>query len=145
MAHDPASVVVNHVGLCVSDLERSCEFYQRTFGFAESSRLQPPDAVCSQLLGIEEPVGLTAVYLERGDFTLELLHYERPGNPGASERVLNEPGLTHLSFMVGDLTSALDAVVAAGGTVVESTNVRGAVMVKDPDGQLLELIPRSQG
>jgi catechol 2,3-dioxygenase-like lactoylglutathione lyase family enzyme len=94
---------------------------------------------------VEEPVGLTAVYLERGEFTLELLHYDRPGNPGPAKRVLNEPGLTHLSFTVGDLTSALDAVVTSGGTVVESTNVRGAVMVKDPDGQLLELIPRSQG
>lgn len=133
--------VVNHVGLCVTDLGRSRRFYE-ALGFTFDRDLRPPDGPTGRLLGIPEPVGLTAVYLTMGGFVLELLHYERDGNPPASARVLNEPGLTHLSIGVDDLRAALDVVRAHGGDVVESSDIGLAVMVRDPDGQLLELLPR---
>ena len=81
----------------------------------------------------------TAVYLRRGDFQLELLAYDRPGNPAYRRREMNEPGLTHLSFSVDDLDAAVDRVAALGGEVV--TRLPVAAMVRDPDGQLLELLP----
>lgn len=131
--------VVTHVGLCVTDLERSQRFYTDAFGFAFSRDLQPPDELTGKLLEVDGP-HLTAVYLTLGDFTLELLAYDREGNPPFRKRVMNEPGLTHLSLTVDDLPGTLERVRAAGGEVVESTNVVVAVMVRDPDGQLVELI-----
>jgi catechol 2,3-dioxygenase-like lactoylglutathione lyase family enzyme len=141
-------VVVNHVGLCVTDLERSRRFYVEALGFEHQRDLRPPDAACTRLLDVAEPVGLTASYLTRGSFVLELLHYERDGNPEAAPRVMNEPGLTHLSFTTDDLPAALEAVRRCGGEVIESSDLQVAIMVRDPDGQLLELLtspPSSAG
>jgi lactoylglutathione lyase len=53
--------------------------------------------------------------------------------------VVNEPGLTYLSFSVEDLDASVERVRALGGVIV--SRVPGAVMVRDPDGQLLELLP----
>jgi catechol 2,3-dioxygenase-like lactoylglutathione lyase family enzyme len=133
-------VTVTHVGLCVADLERSRRFYGDALGFAEVRSLRPPDGVCSTLLRVPLPVGLTAVYLTRGDFVLELLHFERSGNPAARDRAMNEPGLTHLSLTTDDLPGTLAVVAELGGEVLDDTDVGVAVMVRDPDGQLLELL-----
>ncbi len=135
------TVTVNHLGLGVADIERSRSFYENVLGFEFAYELHPPDPICSTLLEVAEPVGLTAVYLTSGSFTLELLHFERPGNPSAVVRVMNEPGFTHLSFTVPELAAAVAAVVEYGGQVLEATNIGVAVMVRDPDGQLLELLP----
>jgi lactoylglutathione lyase len=134
------TVTANHVGLCVTDLERSRRFYTEALGFTFASSLQPPDGVCSTLLAVAEPVGLTAVYLTSGTFVLELLHYERDGNPAPAGRVMNEPGLTHLSLTTSDLPATLELVRAHGGEVVADSDVGVAVMVRDPDGQLVELL-----
>jgi lactoylglutathione lyase len=138
--------VVNHVGLCVTDLDRSRRFYEQVFGFAPRNELAVPDAPASRLLGVPEPVGLTAVYLVRDGFVLELLHFDRDGNDPRRARSFTEPGLTHLSFTVPDLPAAQAAVPAAGGEVLDGTDVGGrAVMVRDPDGQLLELLAADTG
>lgn len=132
----------NHVGLAVTDLDRSIAFYEGVFGFAEVQRLAIPDGVGSKLLRVPAPVGLTAVYLRLGGTTLELLHFAREGNEPARERPFTEPGLTHLSFTVDDLDAACARVVELGGEVLVDTAVGGmAVTVRDPDGQLLELLP----
>jgi len=116
-------------------------FYSEVFGFTETRRMEIPDEPASKLLRIDPPVGLTAVYLELGAMVLELLHFEREGNEPGRARSFTEPGLTHLSFTVGDLPAALRRVRDAGGEVLEDTDVAGmAVFVRDPDGQLLELL-----
>lgn len=133
---------MNHVGHHVADLDRSIRFYTGVFGFEELSRLEIPDGVASKLLRVPEPVGLTAVYLGLGGAVLELLHLDRPGNEPARERSFAQPGLTHLSLTVDDVAAACDAVRAHGGEVLTDTDMGGrAIMVRDPDGQLLELLP----
>ena len=58
------------------------------------------------------------------------------------ERSFTEPGLTHLSFSVDDLAATCDLVTEQGGEVLTDTDIGGlAIMVRDPDGQLLELLP----
>jgi lactoylglutathione lyase len=133
--------VTNHVGLCVTDLSRARRFYEDALGFSFQRELRPPDGPTGRLLAVEAPVGLTAVYLTMGDFVLELLHYDRPGNPPFRSRAMNEPGLTHLSITTADLPRTLDRVRELGGEVVEGTDIGLAVMVCDPDGQLVELLP----
>ena len=55
-------------------------------------------------------------------------------------RVVNEPGLTHLSLGVDELEPALAAVVDHGGEVLDDTDIGVAVFVRDPGGQLIELL-----
>ena len=98
------SPVVNHVGLCVSDLGRARRFYMGVFGFAVRNELAVPDRACARLLMVEPPVGLTACYLVLGGFVLELLHFRREGNDPPRDRSFTEPGLTHLSLSVDDLS-----------------------------------------
>lgn len=135
--------VVNHIGLCVTDLARSQRFYEEVLGFSFQRELQVPDEPAARLLRVEPPVGLSAVYLEREGFVLELLHFDRPGNPPARDRPFTEPGLTHISLSVEDVSAVCEQVAAFGGEVLADTDVGGlAIMVRDPDGQLIELLPR---
>jgi lactoylglutathione lyase len=130
--------VITHVGLCVEDLDRARGFYE-ALGFAFQRELQPPEELTGTLLEIASP-HVTAVYLTLGDFVLELLRFDRPDNPPFSKRVMNEPGLTHLSLASDDVAETLDQVRANGGQVLENTNVGPAVLVRDPDGQLIEIV-----
>ena len=133
--------LVNHVGQCVADLDESRRFYCELLGFEPEREMALPDEVAGPFLGVDAPVGLTVVYLRRGAFVLELLHFDRPDNPGAADRRFNEPGLTHLSVSVNDLEAVVARVADLGGTVVSSSPM--AAIVRDPDGQLLELLPMS--
>ena len=54
---------------------------------------------------------------------------------------MNEPGLTHISLSVEDVDGVLGRVEAFGGEVLADTNIGGGVFIKDPDGQLVELLP----
>ena len=132
----------NHVGHCVADLARSRRFYEEALGFTHKYDLPVPDGPASKLLQVPAPVGMTAVYLELDGFTLELLHFDREGNDPQRQRAFTEPGLTHLSITVPDLDAACALGREHGGEVLDDTNVGGrAVMVRDPDGQLVELMP----
>jgi lactoylglutathione lyase len=136
--------VVNHIGLCVTDLDRSRRFYEAVLGFTHQRDLQVPDAPASRLLQVSEPVGLSAVYLERDGFVLELLAFDRDGNAPRRERSFTEPGLTHLSFSVDDIAATCALVEQHGGEVLTDTDMGGlAINVRDPDGQILELLPMS--
>jgi catechol 2,3-dioxygenase-like lactoylglutathione lyase family enzyme len=138
-------VVVNHVGLCVSDLERSKRFYAELFGFEVDGELRPPDDPTARLLGLEPPVGLRAVYLKRGGFRLELLAYEQRAARPPRERPMDEPGLTHLSIGAEDHRALLERVEALGGEVVADRDLGVAAFVRDPDGQLIEVLPSAWG
>ena len=136
---------LTHVGLCVSDLARARRFYCEALGFAFEHELaiagEPTDTLL-RLRGSD----LRAEYLVRDGVRLELLHFASPPAPARRERVMNEHGLTHLSFRVADVDAAIAAVRAAGGSLVEESIVRfpefesAACFVTDPDGQLIELV-----
>lgn len=136
----------NHVGHCVTDLERSIRFYVEVLGFQHLTErdLTLPDQAVAPLLRVPPPVGMTAVYLELDGFTLELLCFDREGNAPARERSFTEPGLTHLSVSVDDIPATCALVREHGGEVLEDTDMGGrAIMVRDPDGQPVELLPSS--
>lgn len=131
-------MIVSHVGLRVTDLARSQRFYE-ALGFTEAVSMHLPDDPAQKLLRIEPPLGLQVVYLRNGAFVLELLAFEHhPSEP--VERAMTDSGLTHLSIGVEDVVAAREAVVAHGGTVLDDSDVGVAVMVRDPDGQLVELL-----
>jgi catechol 2,3-dioxygenase-like lactoylglutathione lyase family enzyme len=133
------NTVFNHVGICVTDVERSRKFYEEVLRFRYWWELEAPDEGTSQLLQIPAPVGLRAMYLVRDSLVLELLHYSEAEAQPFRQRDMNEPGLTHLSFSVGDIPAVLEKVPRYGGQVLADTDMTAAIMIRDPDGQLIEL------
>ncbi|HAM00705.1 MAG TPA: glyoxalase/bleomycin resistance/dioxygenase family protein [Acidimicrobiaceae bacterium] len=123
----------------VSDLARSRRFYENALGFRFWWEFDAPDEASRVLLGLPSLSGLHATYLVRDGLVLELLHVsggdQRPTRP----RTFDDPGLTHLSLAVEDRAGILAKVRQLGGEVLESSDVGAAVMVRDPDGQLIEL------
>ena len=136
-------VVFNHLGQCVTDLARSRRFYTELLGFREDRALKPPDGPSATLLGLEPPLGMTAVYLIRDGLTLELLHFAEHETTPARVRPMNEPGLTHLSVSVDDVAATCARVPEYGGEVLAHTDIGAAIFIRDPDGQLIELLPMS--
>jgi catechol 2,3-dioxygenase-like lactoylglutathione lyase family enzyme len=131
--------VVNHIGLCVQDIDRSRRFYEELLGFEYEREIAPPDDVTGRLLQLEPPLGLRAVYLRKDGLVLELLAYAGRQRP-RRERPMDEFGLTHISIGAEDYRSLLDRVEALGGTVVADSDIGVAVFIRDPDGQLIELL-----
>jgi lactoylglutathione lyase len=132
----------NHVGQCVTDLERSKRFYCDLFGFTLEREINPPDDSSAQLMSLTPPMTMTAAYLVRDGLVLELLHYAAAGQTQPFRpRTMNEPGLTHLSLSVEDVPAVCARIAEFGGEVIESSNIGAALFFRDPDGQLLELLP----
>lgn len=128
----------SHVGLCVTDLDRSRRFYEEAFGFRPAFEFRTDGPETPKLLRLDAPLALDAVYLWLDGLLLELLAFDRTAS--ATHRVMNEPGLTHLSLFVDDVDATLDAVRRLGGHVRDDTNIGVAVFVEDPDGQAIEVI-----
>lgn len=135
--------VFNHVGLCVADRQRSRRFYEGLLGFQFWWELEPPDEGTDQLLQLDKPIGLHATYLVRDGLTLELLDYSDRDVRAGPNRVMDQVGLTHLSLSVSDLGAVLELVDGFGGSVVKGTVSEHSAMIRDPDGQLLELLSDS--
>jgi lactoylglutathione lyase len=132
--------VFNHLGQCVTDLARSRRFYVELFDFEEIRELKPPDDPSAKLLRLEPPLGMTALYLQRDGFVLELLHFSGRGARPYQPRVMNDPGLTHVSLSC-DIERVVPRIAELGGEVLTDTDIGFGVFVRDPDGQLLELLP----
>jgi catechol 2,3-dioxygenase-like lactoylglutathione lyase family enzyme len=134
----------NHTGQVVTDLERAKRFYHEVFGFAFWYEISPPDQPTAKLSSLTPPLGVTASYLTLDGFVLELMHYAAPGAAAPfRSRTMNEPGLTHLSIAVDDVRGTAERAVEYGGEIIEESDIGVALFIRDPDGQLLELLPVS--
>lgn len=136
--------IYNHTGHVVTDLERSKRFYQEVLGFKFWYEITPPDDATAKLCSLKPPLGTTASYLTLDGFVIELMHYSAAGATASfRERTMNEPGLTHLSISVDDVRATAEKAVDYGGQIIEESDIGVALFLRDPDGQLLELLPVS--
>ena len=135
----------SHIGICVSELERSLRFYRDVLGFQEVSRLAMKGEITERLLEIAGGE-LQAVYLQLDGTCIELLYYPAAGHTaGATPRPMNQLGLTHLSLKVKDLAAVVAAIEQAGGLHLEHTLIdlesgSKAGFITDPDGLRIELV-----
>ena len=136
--------VVNHVGLAVTDLARSRRFYEELLGFTFKNELEVPDGASTRMFDLKVPVAMRAAYLERDGWVLELLAFDPSATGPRRDRPITEPGLTHISLSVDDLDATCARVVELGGELLAERSFPGMVaLIRDPDGQLIELLPMS--
>ena len=134
-----------HVGICVSNLERSLAFYRDVLGFEELSRSDMAGKPLDQLNQLEG-VKVRTAFLERDGSRLELMQFDSPGWEGPqAARPMNQLGLTHLAFRVSDLDAVCARIEAAGGGLLRPTRMdlpgpTRVIMAMDPDGTRVELL-----
>jgi len=137
----------SHFGICVSDLDRSLRFYCDAFGF-EKAESHDIGREFASLMDFPEVV-LTSQFIRKGATAIELLAFTEPVAFGdRMRRAVNQLGLTHLSFRVGDLDATAAKVVELGGAIVETSRTTidlgetplRFVYCTDPDGVRVELM-----
>jgi lactoylglutathione lyase len=118
-----------YVGIRVTDLQRSVDFYTGLLGMQVTGR-----GKIGQTRG--ETVGLQS---EKDGFILELNHYEE-GSPYDTRYSAGE-GLDHLAFKVDDLDKALEEATKAGHRTVLDMKADGSrwAYIEDPDGIWIEI------
>jgi catechol 2,3-dioxygenase-like lactoylglutathione lyase family enzyme len=141
------SISVSHLGICVSDLDRSLRFYCEGLGFEEVAAHDVGEEFAA-LMEVDG-VRLRSRMIAKDGFTLELLGFDSPGVTGDGERrPMNRLGLTHLSLRVSDVEATAATIEAFGGTVVrpsrttlEMSGIRlDFLYCTDPDGVRVELM-----
>jgi catechol 2,3-dioxygenase-like lactoylglutathione lyase family enzyme len=138
--------VPSHIGICVSDLERSMRFYCEGLGFEIAERYELDSASLPGLdrtLEVRDDVVLTSQLIERDGFRVELLKFHEPGVVGSPSQRRNQLGLTHLCFFVDDVDDAAERMLEHGGFVLDQTRENvgtDIVFLMDPDGVRIELM-----
>ncbi len=139
----------SHIGIVVSDLDRSIRFYSEVFGFAQLYQLDFRNNEVA--VTMEQEGAFRSAMLIRDDIRIELLQWVDVEVSGSGERKpMTELGFTHLSFRVEDIDGLTEAIVAAGGALVDQTRtVLGEasdpasprlIYLTDPDGTRIELM-----
>lgn len=140
-----AIIGVSHIAVCVSDLDRSLDFYCGVLGFELRQRIPVrDDDNVRQLLELDE-LDMELAFVERDGVRIELVCLARPRPLPRPDDAFNRLGLTHLSMFVSDFDATLASLVARGVAVRPATignhpasNARFAFCT-DPDGTRIEL------
>lgn len=124
---------LDHVGIAVSDLARSLDFYHRQLGLPIVEEFDVPQ------------FGLQVVFLRAGEGMVELLDYH--SKEGLQRPPPSPLGLRHLTLLVDDLDEAYKGLKEVGLTFTRAPvtiapgRIRNAFLL-GPDGESIELIER---
>ncbi|MGA2836505.1 MAG: VOC family protein [Acidimicrobiales bacterium] len=141
------TITPHHLGICVTDLDRSLRFWCEGLGF-ETTMVPPVGSEWSDALEIGGEVEFTAHFITKAGFTFELLHFTTPRPNGEASATRSQIGFTHLAVDVDDFEGTIAKLEALGGTLIESTrttfSLPGATIelafMADPDGVRIELV-----
>jgi catechol 2,3-dioxygenase-like lactoylglutathione lyase family enzyme len=146
---------VHHIGIPVSDLDRTLAFYRELTGGEVVLANDMRGSQLSEGIGVEDP-DLRFAMLKLGNTVLEFIEYRSPkGRP--YDRANNDVGINHVAFEVGDIRGTYERLRAKGiefnappHTFTEEDGapaVVGATFAyfKDPDGIVLEIFEPAKG
>ena len=120
---------LHHISFAVSDLDRSRRFYEDVLGLEEIER---PD------------LGIGGIWYRAGDAEVHLIV-----TPSGIDVGHPAPGLTplanHNAFAIDDYGEVLEQLKKRDVEVLETNPEVGQMWIRDPDGNVIELIaPRSR-
>jgi catechol 2,3-dioxygenase-like lactoylglutathione lyase family enzyme len=142
---------VARVGLTVSDMDRSVDFYTRVLDFERVSEAEIAGSAYEQLEGV---VGgkLRVVRLRLGDESLQLTEFVgSPGRPAPPDSRSNDRWFQHVAIIVSDMDQAYarlrefkvqqasTAPQLLPKTIPNAAGIR-AFYFRDPDGHPLEIL-----
>ena len=135
---------ISHSGVTVSDFEASVKWYYEMFGLRlidEQTLLEHQVDDLHSLYGVENTkVRLGFLRAPKGG-VLELFEFS-PGEP-AEKTIWNKPGITHITFDIKNINGWYGSLSDKGVQFFskpQKTGVNEWVFLKDPDGNLIELI-----
>ena len=136
---------LNHMGLTVSDIERSIEFYRDTVGMKPSYRTRISGEWFDTLTQ-NRGADIDVASLSLGDFNLQLVQYLAAGGRRL-DLGHNHVGNPHLCIDVEDVDAKRRAVVDAGRCdPTPIVDIMGSgtrsFYVADPDGVPVEFLQR---
>lgn len=114
-----------HVAVQVSDLEQSDEFYTKVIGLQK----------------IERNLTFAGSWYQIGDFQLHLIVSDWAKNPIREDKWGRHP---HLTFAVHRLEEIKQHLTTSEIPFQMSSSGRAALFVKDPDGNVIELLEVTQ-
>ena len=139
---------VEHTCYTVIDMQRTLAFYRDLLGFEIlHDRLAVTNSYFRKIIGFPDSV-VHAVYMRipGTDHCLELFEYKHPrGTP--QNLTPNNPGSSHIAYVVDDLRAFYPKLKAAGVKFIsepiyldEGPNKGGwGLYMKDPNGIIIEL------
>ena len=143
---------MHHVGIIVSDLERSLKFYRDVLGFEVVEEVDLIEGKKVSLgVGIDDArLQLAHLRVGSGPTRIELLHYISPkGKPLSPNTRSNDIGVGHAAFRVRDIQKYYERLKSAGvrfiSAIQESSTREKFCYFYDPDGAILEIIEPPEG
>lgn len=142
---------LNHVGLTITNLERTLEFYRNAFGIEPVIRGKGGGGDVERSLGLAG-ASIAFAFLEFGNARIELLQFDRPAGKD-NDRWVNDAGVAHVCFEVDDVWESYRQMAARGVDFVsppitlEDGPLTGLsyVYFRDPDGIALQLYQLPEG
>ena len=145
---------VLHVGLTVSDLDRSLAFYRDVLGCEVIATQEKEGGYLAAIVGYPDAhVRMAHLRVPGSDHVIELFQYLAPQGDHADVEPRNV-GASHLCFLVEDLPSfyiqlrenGVTSFVSPPVEVDTGINTGGyALYVRDPDGIMVELFQPPAG
>jgi len=147
----PLVEAVTAVGMTVSDMDRSVEFYSRVLSFKKVSDVEVWGSEYEQLQGVFG-LRMRVVRMQLGDEFIELAEYLTPkGRPFPADSRSNDRWFQHIAIIVSDMEKAYDWLrkhnvqhASTGPQRLPDWNPNAgglsAFYFRDPDGHFLEVL-----
>lgn len=144
-------IAMNHVGISVSNLERSLQFYRDLFGMDVVVQGEFGGEQYASVLRLPRAAGRAALLrLPGGQMQIELFEFANPvPTRGDPERPVCDHGITHFCIEVTDIESEYERLRSQGVVFhcvpqLFSGSGNKATYARDPDGNVFELWERKR-
>ena len=134
---------LGHVGLSVSSIQQSSEFYRDIMGMEVALKLHISDDRQARVIGTRG-AKCHIVHLKLGDAVLELFEYQQPAGQNRARTMRQwDHGFVHIGFEVSDFDERVRYLkrknVEFLGEPVEFRPGVWVLYFKGPDGEICEL------